>query len=292
MNVLAVEWSQGIEDAFGDVMAFLPKLLGFLAILIIGYFVAKAIGKAVDALLEKAGFDKAVERGGLKKAMEKSQFDASDIVSKIVFYGLFLFVLQMAFGVFGTNPISDLLASVIAYLPKVIAAILIIVVMSAIAAAAKLLIQNLLGGLSYGKALANVAAGAITAVAVFMALSQLEIAPAIVNGLFYGLVALVVGSGIIAIGFGGVQPMQQVWQSNLDKVREEAPNMKGAAAQKKQEFQELADDTADDAPVSGSADVQRATTAQQRKQEDTVTGPGAVRSSTTAQERAQRTTKL
>ena len=252
-----IEYSQGIEDAFGSVMEFLPKLLGFLAILIIGYLIVKAISKAVDALLEKAGFDKAVERGGLKKAMEKSQFDASDIVSKIVFYGLFLFVLQMAFGVFGTNPISDLLASVIAYLPKVIAAILIIVVMSAIAAAAKLLIQNLLGGLSYGKALANVAAGAITAVAIFMALSQLEIAPAIVNGLFYGLVALVVGSGIIAIGFGGVQPMQQVWQSNLDKVREEAPNMKSAAAQKKDEFQQLADEAKQGDAVSGSAAVQR-----------------------------------
>jgi len=256
-----IEYSQGIEDAFGSVMDFVPKFVGFLLILLIGYLVVKAISKAVDALLEKVGFDKAVERGGLKQAMSKSNMDASSIVSKIVFYALFLFVLQMAFGVFGTNPISDLIEGVIAYLPKVLAAIVIIVVMSAIAAAAKVLIQNLLGGLSYGKALANVAAGAITAVAIFMALSQLQIAPAIVNGLFYALLALVVGSGIIAIGFGGVQPMQSVWQNSLDKVREEAPNMKSAAAQKKQEFQQLAEDAKTDS-VSGSAKVQGAAATQ------------------------------
>ena len=80
-----------------------------------------------DQVLERVGFDKAVERGGVKKALATSKYDASDLLSKVIFYGLFLIVLQMAFGVFGTNPVSDLLKGVIAYLPKVIAAVLIIV---------------------------------------------------------------------------------------------------------------------------------------------------------------------
>jgi hypothetical protein len=254
--MLAVQWSNGIEDAWSSVASFIPKLFGFLLVLVIGYFVVKAISKIADASLERVGFDKAVERGGIKQALSKSQYDASTIVSKIVFYALFLFVLQMAFGVFGTNPVSDMINGVVAYLPKVLAAILIVVIMSAVAAAAKVLISNMLGGLSYGNALANVAAGAITAVAVFMALSQLEIAPAIVNGLFYGLLALVVGSGIIAIGFGGVQPMQQVWQQSLDRINEEAPKMREAAQARKQEFEQLAE-SEDGSSVSGSgsADV-------------------------------------
>jgi len=84
-------------------------------------------------VLERVGFDRAVERGGVKKALESSQYDASDVVSKIIFYGLFLLVLQMAFGVFGPNPVSDLLRDVIAYIPKVIVAIIIVVIASAIA---------------------------------------------------------------------------------------------------------------------------------------------------------------
>ena len=162
--LIAVEWSTGIEDAWSDVASFVPKFIGFLIILLIGYFVAKLIAKAVGAIFERVGFDKAVERGGIKKALDRSEYDASDILAKVVFYALFLIVLQMAFGVFGQNPISDLLEGVIAYLPKVIAAILIIVIASAIAAAARELIDASLGGLSYGTALANATGIAIVVV--------------------------------------------------------------------------------------------------------------------------------
>ena len=224
----AVDFGRGVEDAWTDVASFVPKLFGFLIVLVLGYFIAKAISKIADGALERVGFDQAVERGGIKQALAKSEYDASTIVSKIIFYALFLLVLQMAFGVFGDNPVSDLLTGVIAYLPKVVAAIVIVVVAAAIAAAAKGLIENTLGGLSYGRALANVTAGAIVTVAVFMALTQLQIAPAIVTGLFYGMLALVVGSGIIAIGFGGVQPMQQRWERALDKIDEEAPKAREA----------------------------------------------------------------
>ena len=228
-SLIAVEWSQGIEDAWSDIASFVPKFIGFLIILVIGYFVAKAISKIVEAILERVGFDRAVERGGVGKALERSDYDASDILSKVVFYGLFLIVLQMAFGVFGSNPISDLLEGVIAYLPKVIAAILIIVIASAIGAAARELIDASLGGLSYGKTLANATGIAIVVVGIFAALNQLQIAPAIVNGLFYAVLAIIVGSAIIAIGGGGVGPMRSRWEATLARYDEEKPKLQQAA---------------------------------------------------------------
>jgi hypothetical protein len=68
-----------------------------------------------------------------------------------------LFVLQFAFCVFGPNPVSTLLAAIIAFLPKIVVAIIIVVISAAIGAAVKTLIQGSLGGLSYGKTLANIA---------------------------------------------------------------------------------------------------------------------------------------
>jgi hypothetical protein len=71
-----------------------------------------------------------------------------------------LFVASAAFGVFGpTNPVSVFLGAIIAYLPLLFVAIIIIVIAAAIAGAAKGLIQNSLGALSYGKALANGVSG-------------------------------------------------------------------------------------------------------------------------------------
>ncbi|MDT5012667.1 MAG: hypothetical protein QOH57_4284, partial [Mycobacterium sp.] len=83
-----------LNDMWRSVATFAPKLVAFLLILIIGLIVAKLIAKAVDKILERVGFDRAVERGGIKKALAKSQYDASSIVGKIVYYALVLFVLQ------------------------------------------------------------------------------------------------------------------------------------------------------------------------------------------------------
>ena len=221
---------EGLVDAWSRVAVFLPKFLGFLLILIIGYFIAKALGTLFEKLLEKVGFDRAVERGGVKDALARTSFDASDIVGKLVFYLLFLLVLQLAFGVFGPNPISDLLEGIIAYLPNVIAAIIIIVVAAAVAAAVRELAAAALANLSWGRVLANVAGGAILTVGFFAAVSQLQIAPAIVNAVFYAILAIIVGSLVIAIGGGGIQPMRERWQRGLERLDAELPRAREAVA--------------------------------------------------------------
>ncbi len=225
---------QSLDDALSSVLEFLPKLVGFLLILIIGYIIAKVLSKVVSTVLGKVGFDHAVERGGVKKMLEKSQYDASDILAKIVFYAVMLFVLSTAFGVFGPNPISDYLAAIIGYLPKVFVAILIVIIASAVAAGAKGLIQNSLGGLSYGKILANVVSVLILALGIIAALNQLQIAQNVVNAVLYAGLAVVVGVAVVAVGGGGIKPMQARWERGLERMDQEAPQIKEHAAKAKE----------------------------------------------------------
>src|ERR1700712_924448 len=133
----AIDYSTGVSNAWSNVATFVPKLIAFLIILIIGYVVAKAVAKVLTTVLQKVGFDRVVERGGIKKALASIEYDAASILAKIVFYAIMLFVLSAAFGVFGNNPISSYLRAIVAYLPLVFVAILIVVIASAIAAAAK-----------------------------------------------------------------------------------------------------------------------------------------------------------
>jgi hypothetical protein len=224
-----IELSQGITNAWNNFITFVPKLLGFLLILVIGYFIAKAVEKILNRLLERLGFDRVVERGGVKTALAHSKLDASDILARIVFYAIMLLVLQLAFGVFGPNPISDLIKGVIAYLPRLFVAILIVVVAAAIAAAVRQIVASLLGGLSYGRVLATAAYVAIFAIGLFAALDQLQIAPAIVHGLFYAILAIVVGVAIVAVGGAGIIPMRRIWDRSLTRVEAEAPRIRAQA---------------------------------------------------------------
>ncbi|WP_426244322.1 mechanosensitive ion channel family protein [Nocardioides sp. LHG3406-4] len=220
----------GLRDGISTIAEFLPKLVLFLIILIVGLLIAKAIGKAVNALLEKVGFDRAVERGGVKKALENSKMDASDIVGKLVYYTLMLFVLQLAFGVFGSNPISDLLSQVITFLPNLIVAIIILVVASAIAAGVKSLVEGMLGGLSYGRALAAAASVFILFLGIVAALNQVGVATTVTTPVLIAILATVAGVIVVGVGGGLVKPMQHRWEGYLTKAELEAPRIRAEAA--------------------------------------------------------------
>jgi hypothetical protein len=233
-----IDFQSGFEEAFQNAIQLLPKIGYFLLILIIGFVLAKLLQKAVTAVLHKVGFDRAVERGGVKKAMSQTKYDASSLLGKIVYYFVLLLALSAAFAVFGQNPVSELLADIIDYLPSIFAAIVIIVLASAIAAAVKELVQGLLGGLSFGNILANVASGLILAVGIFAALNQLELAPLIVTGLFYALLALLIVPAIIAFGVGGIEPAREAIRTMTEKGREKADEAKrqmGGGAQEELE---------------------------------------------------------
>jgi hypothetical protein len=222
---LAVDFQGGIENAWSNVATFVPKLAAALLILIVGFFIAKIVSRVLDRVLERVGFDRVVERGGLRQALARSKYDPSDILAKIVYWTIMLFVLQLAFGVFGSNPISDLLQGLIAYLPNVFVAILIIVIAAAVARAVTDLLSSLLSAVQGGQLIGRGAGIAILVFAAFAALDQLQIAPRIVTGLWYAILAAVVGSIIVAVGGGGIRTMQRYWDQTASRAEQRGPEL-------------------------------------------------------------------
>ena len=231
MPALAIDVESGVNDAFSDVITLLPKIGAFLLILIVGIFLAKAVQKILTKVLQKVGFDNLVERGGVKKALSKSSYDAAQILARIVYYFIFLLVLSAAFGVFGSdNPVSRFLAEIIAFLPNVFVAVLVLVIAAAVAAAVKELVSNTLGGLSYGNSLATAASVLILGFGVFAALNQLQIAPLIVTGIFYAILALVIVPLIIAFGVGGIEPAREAIKNAQSKGQQKAQEVRQEAS--------------------------------------------------------------
>jgi Conserved TM helix len=225
-QVLAVDWQGGLSDAWADIVTFVPKLLIFGVILLVGWFVAKALAKVVDRVLERVGFDGAVERGGVKQALSRSSYDASDLVAQLVKYAILLFTLVIAFNVFGPNPISELLQDVIAFLPKLIVAIVIVVVASAIAKVVKDLVASALGSLSYGNVVANIASIFILFLGVVAALNQVGVATTVTTPVLVTILATIAGVIIVGVGGGLVRPMQARWDRWLARAEIESINLR------------------------------------------------------------------
>ena len=86
---------------------------------------------------------------------------------------------------FGPNPISDLIEGIVAFLPNIFVAVVILVIASALAKVVTDLLTATLGAVSGGQWIARIAGLAILVIGVFAALNQLQVAPEIVNGLYY-----------------------------------------------------------------------------------------------------------
>ncbi|MEU4568748.1 hypothetical protein [Micromonospora sp. NPDC023956] len=222
LAVRQVDIGDALTDMWRSVLLFVPRAIAFIAILVVGWIIARAVLKVVDTVLERVGFDRAVERGGIKRALERTRYDASDILARLAYYAVLLFTLQFAFGVWGPNAISDLISGVVAWLPRAFVAIVIVVVAAAIANAVRDLVSGALGGLSYGKVLADLTAVFILALGVIAALNQVGIATTVTTPVLIAVLATVAGILIIGVGGGLVKPMQARWDRWLDRAAEES----------------------------------------------------------------------
>ncbi len=224
---MANRFADGVGDMLRSILLFLPKALAFIVILVIGWLIAKAVRKVVVKILERVGFDRLVERGGVKTALAHSKYDASDIVAKLVYYAILLFTLQLAFGIWGPNPISTLITGVVAWIPQAFIAIIIIVVASAIAKGVKDLISGALGGLSYGKLLANIASVFILGLGIIAALNQIGVATTVTTPILITVLAIIGGVIIVGAGGGLIKPMQNRWEGWLTAAAQESNRLAG-----------------------------------------------------------------
>ncbi|GAA2905696.1 hypothetical protein GCM10010517_71880 [Streptosporangium fragile] len=225
-----IDFGRGLADAWASIVTFVPKFVAFLVILFVGWLIAKALMKAVNAILERVGFDRLVERGGVGRALARSRYDASDLIAKLIYYAILLITLQIAFSVFGPNPVSNLLGGVVAWLPRAAVAIIIIVIAAAIASAVREILGAALSGLSYGRTLATIAAVFIIGLGVIAALNQIDVATTVTTPVLIAFLATVAGILIVGVGGGMIGPMQQRWERWLARAEEETGVIRTQAA--------------------------------------------------------------
>jgi small-conductance mechanosensitive channel len=205
MQPAAVEISESLQQALDDLVGFLPRLIGFLIVLVIGLLVAKALQKLVAVGLEKVGADRALRSGASGEYVQRLLPDVSpsDVIGRVVFWFVFLGALSIAISSLGLAVLNDFVADVFNYLPNVIAAILILVLAVPIAGGLAKLADRAFGDTPTGKLMTTAAPALVMGIAVFMVLNQLRIATDIVTITYAALMGAVALGAALAFGLGG-----------------------------------------------------------------------------------------
>ncbi|MFE6158243.1 hypothetical protein ACFQ7F_04900 [Streptomyces sp. NPDC056486] len=225
---LSVDFTQGLNDAWSKIATFVPKLIGFLVVLAIGWFVSKMIAKVLDRVLRKVGSEKLAERAGADRMLANSKYDTTGIVCKVVYFALLLITLQIGFGVFGSNPVSDMLNGIVSWIPRGVVAIILMVVAMAVANIVRDIVTSALSSMSYGKTIGTIVWACIVALGVIAALGQAGIATTVTQPVLYA--ALAAGAGILIVGVGGglIGPMRERWERWLNTAEQETAKARGS----------------------------------------------------------------
>jgi hypothetical protein len=206
-----IEWENLIVDPIRQmltkIMAYLPVLLGALVILIVGWIVAKIIRLIVDGALKAVRFDTLADKAGISEILRKGdlKISAREVVSSIVYWLIIIMVLVMAVDALGLPKASDILASLFAYIPKVIAALLVLVVAMFLASFVSGIVRIAAGNAKLPKPelFAGISRWAIIVFAVTISLAQLGIAPLLVTATFNIILGGVCLALALAFGLGG-----------------------------------------------------------------------------------------
>jgi hypothetical protein len=204
-SIAAVEIGDSLQRGLDELVAFLPRLLGFLVILLIGWLIARAVKAVLVKALQGVGVDRAMTTGpaGTHVARVLPDTRPSEVIGTVVFWFLFLGVIAIAVSQLGIQALDNFVGEIVAYLPNVVVAILIFVLAGAIAAAVSGLVSRTLGDTATGRIAGTAAPVLIMGIATFMILDQLNVAPAIVEITYIALLGSVALGMAIAFGLGG-----------------------------------------------------------------------------------------
>src|SRR5829696_5275251 len=203
--------------------AFFAKLVGFLIVLLIGYVIARVVKGIVTKLLDKVGIDRALHSGSTGQYVDKVAPDVrpSRLIGSLAFWFLFLGAVAIAVSQLGIAALDNFVAAIGAYIPNIIAAVLIFVIAGVVAAAVGGLVARTMGDTPTGKVVGSVVPVLVMAIATFMILDQLQIAPEIVTITYAALLGGVFLAMALAFGLGGREVAGRMLNDAYDKGQEQ-----------------------------------------------------------------------
>jgi hypothetical protein len=246
-----------LSAAFILFFSAIPKILGFALIVIVGWFVATLIEKALAGLLRSIRFNELAQRSGLAEFVARMGMntDSAGMIGLVVKWFIRLIALVVAFDALGLPAVSDVLRQLLLWLPNVIVALVVLVIGGLAARGLSNLVRGTASeaGLTNANLLAKVASGLVWAFAIVVAVNQIGIATTLVNTLFMaivGSIALAVG---LAFGLGGRDTASEIvrnWYEKSKNAPAMVPRETPAASPRAEAMDRATTETVENDPTS------------------------------------------
>ncbi len=213
--VMAASFFDGLKDGLQEagtaITDFLPKLIGALLILIVGWIIARIVRRIVRRVLQRVGINSAFDRAGLSGGLASAGYDGARLIATIVYVILLFVVLLLTAEALAVEQLSEQLSKLVGYLPLVIVATIIIVVTAWLGAFLSELARPWAESQGVGW-VATAIRWALITFGIIASLNVLNVAEEIVNTLFTVVVAAAGLAFAVAFGVGGIDTAKLWWR--------------------------------------------------------------------------------
>ncbi len=228
----AINWTAslftGLTAGLASFMAGIPRVLGALLILLIGWLIAKAIGALCAKFFKTVHVDTLAERININDFLQKAgtRLKASDLLGLTLKWVVFLIFINMAADQLGLGQVSAIVNSMLLYVPKILVAMLILGLGAFLGQIVAGVVRGAAGeaGMRNASFLGKLASGAVMAFAIIGAVNELGVAPIVVNTLYIGLVASLSLALGLAFGLGGRDTAARLTEQWLGQAQQTAAN--------------------------------------------------------------------
>jgi len=191
---------ESVREMLTRVGIFIPKLIGFLVILIVGWLVAKFIEAFIvrslklirlDTLAEKSGTSNFLAKGGIK-------YTLSELIGVLVYWLVVLMVFITALNAMQWTVAAEVLNVIVGYIPNFIISVFILVLGMFVSTLLSTVIRTAASnaGITQARLLGQITQVVVIVFASVMALQQLKIE----TGIILNVINIVLAATGLALG--------------------------------------------------------------------------------------------
>ncbi len=195
--------SNSFTEAANQLFSLAPRVIAMVAVLVIGYVIAKLVARVTVLVSEKLGLQIAAERSGLAESMAHTNIgrNVPAIIGTIVFWLMMCVFIMAAFSTLnigGLEPVSEAMSRVVNYIPNLLAAAVVVVVGLLAASFVRGVVATSADrvGLPFAEHLANACYYVLAILTLTAVCSQLGLRFELLQNL------ILIAAGGLAIGFG------------------------------------------------------------------------------------------
>lgn len=209
-----------LQNLWAKVVAFIPELLGAVIVLIIGLILASGLSKLAFKLINYTRVDKVIGKVDAMKKLSQAgvKFSVAGFIAWIVKWFFIIITLMAVVDILNLPQVTDFLQKVAEYLPNVIVAVIILAIGLVVGQFVYDVVEKSAKTAKVTKHTAHTLAvlgkWSLIAFALFASLSQLGIAPNLIEIILTGLIGCLSLAFALAFGLGGKEQASK-W---LDKV--------------------------------------------------------------------------